>query len=86
MGGDPLPFARGELSQDMRRMSGPLPAAVAARGMLLLLTESDPASGQARRVVRLEATADGRTLLLVDVDLRKPGIQAKCATRSRRPN
>ena len=53
-------------------MSFPL---AGAHGALQLLTETDPVSELIRRAVRLEASADGRSVLLIDVDARKPGIQ-----------
>ena len=45
-----------------------------AQGALYLLTEIDPVSEMIRRAVRLEATPDGRSVLLIDTDSRKPGI------------
>jgi hypothetical protein len=45
-----------------------------AHGVLQLFTETDPASEMIRRSVRLEAAPDGRSILLVDVDARRPGI------------
>ncbi|MFL9989717.1 hypothetical protein PQR18_41850 [Paraburkholderia sediminicola] len=42
--------------------------------MLYLLTEIDPVSEMIRRAVRLEAAVDGRSVLLIDTDSRKPGI------------
>jgi hypothetical protein len=42
-----------------------------ARGAIYLITETDAAS----TTVRLEAAVDGKGLLLIDVDTRKPGIQ-----------
>ncbi|MFM0069045.1 hypothetical protein [Paraburkholderia aspalathi] len=47
---------------------------VGAHGTLHLLTETDPASGRTRRDVHLEAAPDGRSVLLVDIDARRPGI------------
>jgi len=46
-----------------------------AQGALQLLTETDPASAMIRRAVRLEAAPDGRSVLLVDTDSRRPGLQ-----------
>jgi hypothetical protein len=46
-----------------------------AHGTLQLLTETDPASQMIRRAVRLEAAPDGRSVLLVDTDSRRPGLQ-----------
>jgi hypothetical protein len=43
-------------------------------GAMTLLTEFDDASGRPARSLRLEATADGKSILLIDVDERKPGI------------
>ncbi|KNE75185.1 atpase (plasmid) [Candidatus Burkholderia crenata] len=43
-------------------------------GTLQLLTEIDPVSEMIRRAVRLEAAPDGRSVLLIDTDSRKPGI------------
>ncbi|MFM0514912.1 P-loop NTPase family protein [Paraburkholderia sp. RL17-373-BIF-A] len=45
-----------------------------AQGTLQLLTETDPVSEIIRRNVRLESAGDGRSVLLVDLDLRRPGI------------
>jgi Mrp family chromosome partitioning ATPase len=45
-----------------------------AHGALQLMTEFDGLTSSARRTVRLEASADGKSLLLVDVDGRKPGL------------
>jgi Mrp family chromosome partitioning ATPase len=45
-----------------------------AHGALHLLTDSDALTASVRRTVRLEAAADGRSLLLVDIDSRRPGI------------
>ena len=39
------------------------------------MTETDSATLTVRRTVRLEAAVDGKSLLLIDVDTRKPGIQ-----------
>jgi hypothetical protein len=39
------------------------------------MTEADAATSTVRRTVRLEAAPDGKSLLLVDVDQRKLGIQ-----------
>jgi hypothetical protein len=46
----------------------------AAHGTDHLLSESDRDTASVRRTVRLEATPDGKSLLLIDVDTRKPGI------------
>ena len=46
-----------------------------AHGVIHLMTETEAATATARRTVRLEAAVDGRSLLLIDVDTRKPGIQ-----------
>ncbi|WP_375542314.1 type II toxin-antitoxin system RelE/ParE family toxin [Paraburkholderia sp. CNPSo 3274] len=43
--------------------------------VLPLLTEADSASALVRRTVHLETTADGRSVLLVDRDARRPGVQ-----------
>jgi hypothetical protein len=60
-------------------MSSPLPPLLSpiagAHGALQLLTETDPASQMIRRAVRLEAAPDGRSVLLVDTDSRRPGLQ-----------
>jgi hypothetical protein len=45
-----------------------------AHGAVYLMTETDAAAATVRRTVRLEAAADGKSLLLIDVDTRKPGI------------
>jgi Mrp family chromosome partitioning ATPase len=44
-------------------------------GAIHLMTENDAATATMRRTVRLEAAVDGKSLLLIDVDTRKPGIQ-----------
>jgi hypothetical protein len=36
--------------------------------------ERDDASGQDVRTLRLEETGDGKAIVLIDVDQRKPGI------------
>jgi len=46
-----------------------------AHGAVHLMTETDSTTLTVRRTVRLEAAVDGKSLLLVDVDTRKPGIQ-----------
>ncbi|MFC5431245.1 hypothetical protein ACFPTO_20935 [Paraburkholderia denitrificans] len=43
-------------------------------GTMTLLTEHDVESGRDLRSLRLESTADGKSLLLIEVDERKPGI------------
>jgi hypothetical protein len=48
-----------------------------AHGALQLLTETDPVVEMIRRAVRLEAAPDGRSVLLVDTDSRKPGVERK---------
>ncbi|MFL9934945.1 hypothetical protein P0D88_38760 [Paraburkholderia sp. RL18-103-BIB-C] len=45
-----------------------------AHGTVHLLTYSDALTASVRRTMRLEATPDGKSLLLIDVDTRKPGI------------
>ena len=45
-----------------------------ATGTMILMTERDDTTGQDVRVLRLEAVADGKAVLLIDVDQRKPGI------------
>ncbi len=47
---------------------------IGASGAMTLLTESDPDSGRDLRSLRLEAAADGKSVLLIEVDARKPGI------------
>ena len=44
-------------------------------GTLSLMTEMDPQTETINRTMRLEASADGQTVLLVSVDTRKPGTQ-----------
>jgi hypothetical protein len=44
-----------------------------ASGAMMLITEYD-AAGSPIRVLRLESATDGRAVLLVEVDERKPGI------------
>jgi hypothetical protein len=46
-----------------------------AHGAVHLMTETDTATATARRTVRLEAAIDGKSLMLIDVDTRKLGIQ-----------
>ncbi|MGF6648107.1 hypothetical protein [Paraburkholderia sp. GAS82] len=46
-----------------------------AHGTLSLLTEIDPQTETINRTMRLEASADGRSVLLVALDIRKPGSQ-----------
>jgi hypothetical protein len=48
-----------------------------AHGTVHLLTGSDALTASVRRTVRLEATPDGKSLLLIDVDSRKPGIHSE---------
>jgi hypothetical protein len=43
-------------------------------GAMALLTEHDDATGREMRTLRLEATEDGKGILLVEIDERKPGI------------
>jgi hypothetical protein len=45
-----------------------------AQGSMTLLIEVDEATGQELRLVRLEATGDGKAVLLVDINEKKPGI------------
>jgi Mrp family chromosome partitioning ATPase len=49
-------------------------AASGAHGAVQLLTDRDALTASVRRTVRLEAASDGKSLLLIDVDTRKPGI------------
>jgi hypothetical protein len=46
-----------------------------AHGTLSLLTEIDPQTKTTNRMMRLEASADGRSVLLVALDMRKLGSQ-----------
>jgi Mrp family chromosome partitioning ATPase len=46
----------------------------AATGAMTLLTEYDEASGQEVRSLRLEPASDGKAVLLIEIDERKPGI------------
>jgi hypothetical protein len=43
-------------------------------GAMTLLTETDEASGREVRSLRLEAAEDGKSVLLIEIDARKPGI------------
>jgi hypothetical protein len=43
-------------------------------GTVQLLIGIDPVSEMIRRTVRLEAAPDGRSVMLIDTDSRKPGI------------
>ncbi|MFM0327752.1 hypothetical protein [Caballeronia glebae] len=45
-----------------------------ALGAMHLLAEYDAQENQLRRV-RLEASSDSRSVILVDTDLRRPGVQ-----------
>jgi hypothetical protein len=46
-----------------------------SNGMLSLLTEIDPQTETINRTMHLEASVDGRSVLLVALDLRKLGSQ-----------
>ena len=46
-----------------------------AHGTLSLLTEIDPQTEMINRTMRLEASTDGRSVLLVALDVRKLGSQ-----------
>jgi hypothetical protein len=46
-------------------------------GALHLYTESDPATDTIQRSAHLEAAPDGKTVLLIDVDSRRPGGNRK---------
>jgi hypothetical protein len=43
-------------------------------GAMTLLTEIDEPSGREVRSLRLEAAEDGKSILLIEIDERKPGI------------
>jgi Mrp family chromosome partitioning ATPase len=43
-------------------------------GAMTLLTEIDEPSGREVRSLRLEAAGDGKSILLIEIDERKPGI------------
>jgi hypothetical protein len=43
-------------------------------GAMSLLTEIDEASAREVRSLRLEASEDGKSILLIEIDTRKPGI------------
>lgn len=43
-------------------------------GAMTLLTEIDEASGREVRCLRLEPSEDGKSILLIEIDERKPGI------------
>jgi hypothetical protein len=43
-------------------------------GAMTLLTEIDESSGREVRSLRLEAAEDGKSILLIEIDERKPGI------------
>jgi hypothetical protein len=45
-----------------------------AHGAVHLLTDGGPEPVSVRRTVRLEAASDGKSLLLIDIDVRKPGL------------
>jgi Mrp family chromosome partitioning ATPase len=63
------------MSSPLSPLLSPLSPIAGAHGALQLLTETDPASEMIRRAVRLEAAPDGRSVLLVDTDARRPGLQ-----------
>jgi hypothetical protein len=48
--------------------------AIGASGTMVLLNERDDTAGRDVRSLRLEASADGKGVLLIEVDERKPGI------------
>jgi len=50
---------------------------------MTLLTEHDPADGRELRSLRLEATGDGKSVLLIEIDERKPGIHRDPLARRR---
>jgi hypothetical protein len=43
-------------------------------GAMALLTEIDEPSGREVRSLKLEAAEDGKSILLIEIDERKPGI------------
>ena len=45
------------------------------RRVLPLLTEIDPVSGEVRRSISLEASVDGLTIQLIDIDSSRQGTQ-----------
>jgi len=45
-----------------------------AMGRMTLLSEVDDSSSRELRALHLEASIDGRTVVMVDIDRRKPGI------------
>lgn len=51
------------------------PALSGTRGTLPLQTEIDPQTETINRTIRLEASADGRSVFLAALDIRKPGSQ-----------
>jgi hypothetical protein len=62
--------------QQMRRKTGgrmSMPRS-AATGAMTLLTEFDDTTGQEVRSLKLEPAADGKAVLLIEIDERKPGI------------
>jgi hypothetical protein len=62
--------------QQIRRKTGgrmSMPKS-AATGAMTLLTEYDESSGQEVRSLRLEPASDGKAVLLIEIDERKPGI------------
>ncbi|CAE6865421.1 hypothetical protein R75465_07918 [Paraburkholderia aspalathi] len=46
-----------------------------AAGTMTLLSEMDDASERETRVLRLEASIDGRTVVMTEIDHRKPGVR-----------
>ncbi len=51
----------------MRRIAG-------ASGVMTLLTEIDPAANHVLRSLRLQTANQGKSVLLIEVDGRKPGL------------
>jgi hypothetical protein len=43
-------------------------------GAMTLLTEHDDATGREVRTLRLESSEDGKSILLIEIDERKPGV------------
>ncbi|NYH14275.1 hypothetical protein [Paraburkholderia bryophila] len=46
-----------------------------ATGTMTLRSETDTPSGRETRALRLEASVDGNTVVLTDIDRRMPGIR-----------
>jgi hypothetical protein len=69
-GAPPCPY-NGSINNGTRTTSMRI---TGSSGSMALLTEYDDATARELRTLRLESTEDGKGILLVEVDERKPGI------------